>query len=495
MQNQPARLWSLTRGTDRTNPTLARAWFGALWLIAFIPHLAVALVFLNFPIALDDMFQYDMLARSIVEGRGYRWYSPSDIQTLKPYLQQFLDISKMQVPPTGLETTFRAPGYPAFLSMIYRLVPPADRFATARLTQAALLSLLAPISALIAIRLGAGRRAAIAGGVGMGLYPILCLYTAGLASETLFIPLVAGGVLAVAWAAESPHLGRTLLAGLLLGAGMLTRSILAPFILLAALWTWRFGQARGRTLALVLVAFGVCLPWAVRNSLIMGRPSFVETALGYQMYIGYHPQGNGSFISSIAIPPLTILDDAERDRYTTQMAIGFIRADPLGSAWRVVERAAYFIGLEDRELIYFYSNNFFGAVTQPWLALAYLVIVLPWIATGLLTPLGMYAARRRPVTWLLAALITGYTLPHLLVIAEPRFHLALVPAMIPLAAVGWAERRALFTRLLAGRDLAVWALRLSPLLLLVLWIWGIGLHWDRLVVLLGPNGNHARWTY
>ncbi len=474
---------------------LPRRALAALWLIAFIPHLAIALTFLYFPIALDDMFQYDMLARSLVEGRGYRWYSQGDVQTLKPYLEQFLDVDGMQVPPEGLTTTFRAPGYPIFLAAIYRFVPTVERVAAARLAQAALLALLAPASALIAVKLGGNRKTAIASGLGMAFYPILLLYTAGLASENLFIPLVALGVLAVIGAVERPGVLRAALAGLLLGAAMLTRSIIAPFVLLAALWIWRTGRSRRQALVFLAVAFGLCLPWAVRNSLIMGRPSFVETGMGYNLYIGYHPEGNGGFVSSIAIPPLTILDDAARDRDCTQQAIAFIGADPLGSAWKVLQRGAYFFGVEDREVMFFYSNNFFGAIPQPWLALAYLWIVLPWVVSGLLALLGLGGAPARPAARLLLMLIAAYALPHLLIIAEPRFHLALVPVVIPLAAVGWSQRKRLFERLLAGRDLGAWALRLSPLLLVLFWIWGIGLHWQQLLILLGPDGNHARWAY
>ncbi len=466
-----------------------------LWLGSFLPHLVIALIFLNYPIALDDMFQYDMLARSLVEGHGYRWYTQADVDKLKPYLQQFLDVSKMNVPPEGLVTTFRAPGYPFFLAGIYALVPSQDHFAAARLAQAALLSLLAPASALIALKLGAGRKVAVAAGAGMALYPILWLYPAGLASEDLFIPLVTFGVLAVLWAAESRSPWRTVLAGLLLGGAMLTRSVIAPFVLLAALWTWRYGRARFRTLALLAVAFGICLPWAVRNTQIMGRPSFVETGLGYQLYVGYHPGGDGSFVSSIAIPPLTILNDAQRDSYTTRMALEFIRSDPLGALGKILERPVYFFGLEDRELIYFYSNNFFGAIPQPWLALGYLWVVLPWIGVALLALIGLFHVPDRRAGRLAAALILGYTLPHLLVIAEPRFHLALVPVMIPLAAIAWSQRQAVLSRLLARQDAWSWAARLSPLLLLALWIWGIGMHWQSLVSLFAPGGNLLRWTY
>ena len=41
-----------------------------LFLFALIVHLAAVLPFLSMPIALDDMYQYDMLARSLSNGRG-----------------------------------------------------------------------------------------------------------------------------------------------------------------------------------------------------------------------------------------------------------------------------------------------------------------------------------------------------------------------------------------------------------------------------------------
>ncbi|HEX9012306.1 MAG TPA: hypothetical protein VF813_02275, partial [Anaerolineaceae bacterium] len=196
-----------------------------------------------------------------------------------------------------------------------------------------------------------------------------------------------------------------------------------------------------------------------------------------------------------AIPPLTILDDAKREVYTTQMVIQFLHADPLGSAAKIVQRAAYFFAVEDRELMYFYSNNFFGAIPQPWLGLGYAAIILPWILVALLTPLGMLVAPGRRAAWLVAALLVGYTLPHLLVIAEPRFHLALVPVMIPAAAVAWSRRRELAQRWLSSPSAWAWAARLSPVLLTLLWIWGMGANWPRIIEILGPGGNHARWSY
>ena len=46
-----------------------------IFLVALILRLVPVVAMHNMGIGLDDMFQYDMLARSIVAGNGYRWYA------------------------------------------------------------------------------------------------------------------------------------------------------------------------------------------------------------------------------------------------------------------------------------------------------------------------------------------------------------------------------------------------------------------------------------
>ena len=56
----------------------------ALLLLALLPRLVLGLMFLNLPLGLDDMFQYDMLARSLAGGEGYRWYGRADAERMLP---------------------------------------------------------------------------------------------------------------------------------------------------------------------------------------------------------------------------------------------------------------------------------------------------------------------------------------------------------------------------------------------------------------------------
>lgn len=69
-------------------------------------------------------------------------------------LSQRVDVEHVVPPPEGLVTTFRAPGYPLFLALIYVWMPLSQRFAAARVTQSLVLSTLAPHTSALALELG-----------------------------------------------------------------------------------------------------------------------------------------------------------------------------------------------------------------------------------------------------------------------------------------------------------------------------------------------------
>ncbi len=468
------------------------AWaYLALWLVALMPRLVVAREFLDAPITLSDMLQYDMLARAIEEGRGYRWYSAADVDRFSDYLSLMVDVTKLHAPEEGLQTTFRAPGYPVALSLVYALTPEERHIAAARVAQAGLLATIAPLAAAVAVTAGARRKWAALAGLGAALYPILLFYPVALASENLFIPLTGAAYLLTLRAGRRPGWGPVGVAGAALGAAMLTRGTLAPFALLAALWL-RYAAKRPWRDAVLLgvVACGLCLPWSVRNSRLMGAPSFVETTVGYNLYVGYHPDGNGGFVQEVGVPPMLILDDAERDRVTREAAIGFIRADPAEAARRVVRRAAFLAGVEDREMLFFYNVGYFGEIQPPVRWSLYVGLVSGWILAALLGLAGILFAPRRDAAWLAVALVLGLAVPPLLVLAEPRFHLPLVPVLLGFAAVALSQRRAIFAALRGrGAPLRRWVLLGGVAVLVSLWVWGYAMNWARLLAIMGPGGH------
>ncbi|MDW7991593.1 MAG: glycosyltransferase family 39 protein [Anaerolineae bacterium] len=467
----------------------------AVFGLALILRLVPVLWALPLGIGLDDMFQYDMLARSILAGNGYRWYAEPDLALIQPYID--LDLSRIPYDPRGVETSFRPPLYPAFLALVYGVSGLTHRFAAARLVQALLGALLAPMTYAVGQRYGLGERGARGAALAVAGYPILVAYPLALVTENLFFPLVLASALALLRADEKNRPRDWFLAGLLLGLAALTRSVISLFALLAAGWALFSDPSRWTGMRnCLLVLAGILLltlPWAARNTLLHGRPTFVESSLGYQMYLGYHPASTGTFNADIAADLLTIVDDAERNERGLRAVAEFIRADPARVPYLMVRKLGYFWGLEKRALVYFYSNNYFGPLPAWVLILALLLVSVPLALISLPAVVGLVFDRpRRPVT-LVTLLLVGYILPHMLILAEDRFHLVLIPFLAVLAARGVAF---LFRR--APMDRRGWKAGLAGALIAsLLFNWGAELHadWPKLARLLEPGGHTLGFPY
>ena len=98
----------------------------------------------------------------------------------------------------------------------------------------------------------------------------------------------------------------------------------------------------------------------------------------------------------------------------------------------------------------------------------------------------------------MALFFAGYITPHLLIIAEDRFHLTTVPFLAIFAAQcwtgGWSSIRQRWAGSKAGKVALILA---SAAILLLLANWGLEL-WrdtDKLALLFGQNGNQAYFSY
>jgi hypothetical protein len=235
----------------------------------------------------------------------------------------------------------------------------------------------------------------------------------------------------------------------------------------------------------------------VRNSLILGRPAFVDNSAGYNLYVGYYPSGDGGFNTTAAVQPLRFLDDDQRDRWARAQVRGFVSDDPLRAAWLLASRMAHFWGLEDRELVYFYSNGFLGEIPQPWLAAGYLWLTLPWVVLGLAAPWGLAWADQPRPRGLALALIGATLLAYIPILAEARFHLPLVPLFAAYAAAAWTVPRGLrraFVGLRAG-DIGSWLACLAVLILISLWAWDFARELPRLAAVFAPGGSQLNLSY
>ncbi|HEY6928366.1 MAG TPA: glycosyltransferase family 39 protein [Thermoanaerobaculia bacterium] len=168
---------------------------------------------------------------------------------------------------------FRPPGYAFFLALATLGHP--GNIAIDKTVGAAAGSLVAPLLALLSLRLFRRRGLAIATGAAGALHPSFVLFSSDVESETIFIPLLLGFAALLLAAADRRASRLAFLAGIALGAAALTRpSALALAPLLAApLFDRRSPpRPRGRLAGLAILGFALALsPWIVRNLLHFGE--------------------------------------------------------------------------------------------------------------------------------------------------------------------------------------------------------------------------------
>ena len=471
-----------------------------IYIIALIFRLIPVLLTRGLGIGLDDMFQYDMLARSLASGNGFRWYAQEDLKLLEPYVDFDLSTASDYDPQYGLYTSFRAPLYPSFLALVYFFSGlDFSRFFAARLAQVILLAApLAPLTYLVGKRFlsrtsldeNSIERTARISAWFVACYPMLLVYPLGLGTENLFFVLLLLSFLFLLKSIDRPTALHFILSGVFLGLTALTRSVILAFVGLAVLYLLLL---HGRKALLVGVSFAlVIMPWIVRNSLLHNQLTGIETSMGYNLYLGYHPEGNGSFIFGPSLDLLTIMDDSERDEIGTQKALEFIREAPERFIPLAVNRLGFFFGLEKRVLMYFYSNNLLGYIPAPLLLTIAAILLLPFVFLGTLSTLGLFAPRRSPQFDLLLILLFTYILPHIFILAEDRFHLALIPYFAILAAYALT--------LIKDRKISLSGVPFGFAIVLILLLfmnWGLELSRDadKIAALLGPNGNTAHFPY
>ncbi len=481
-----------------------------IYVIALILRLIPVLLSRGLGIGLDDMFQYDMLARSLAQGHGFRWYAQADLDRFASFLTFDLPSLDDYDPRLGIPTSFRAPLYPAFLSTVYFLNGiDASRFFAARLAQAVFLGApLAPLTYLIAKRLfplssfpndERGKKNENAARLSAWIaaaYPLLLVYPLGLGTENPFFVILLASFYFLLSTAEKPSAFGFLLSGLFLSLTTLTRSVILPFAL-AAFCLLLYWHGKRAILAILSFSF-VVAPWIVRNSLLHHKPTGVETSMGYNLYLGYHPKGDGSFVFGPSLDLLTILDDAERDRIGTQKAIEFIETQPERFIPLAINRLGFFFGLEKRVLMYFYSNDIIGYVPLSLLLTISAILLLPFVFVSTSAALGMSLLRWKPEQILLVLLFIAYIAPHVFILSEDRFHLALVPYLAILAAHFWvngfAALSARWNESSTGKILVILSI-LCLFLLVTNWTLELTRDWDKISQLLGPNGNQTYFPY
>jgi hypothetical protein len=192
-----------------------------------------------------------------------------------------------------------------------------------------------------------------------------------------------------------------------------------------------------------------------------------------------------------------MVDDGQRDAIGRAKALEFIEADPGRFPYLVLRRAGYFFGLERRALTYFYSNDYLGYIPTPILLLIAFIVCLPFVIVCISAAFGLALVKWGKATLLMGILIVGYVLPHLFIISEDRFHLALIPLFSILAAYFWTGgRQALVARWQTRNGKIAFVLATAAVLLLCTnWSLELWREADKLALLLSSSGNQTYFSY
>jgi 4-amino-4-deoxy-L-arabinose transferase-like glycosyltransferase len=273
----------------------------------------------RFPPAGDGHY-YGVIARRIAAGHGYTWLWPDGTVTFAAHY------------PVG---------YPALVGALYALFG-------AHLVLGMLLNAALGSFAVVGVHRVASsvssRAGALLAALLVALHPALVMYTPALMTEGVVAALLAlAGWLAVR-AARGPGraLGRVIALGLLLGAATLIRPqtiLLAPLFGVLAIRASDAPARRRRVhrllraAAVTAIAFGVCLPWTLRNCARMGRCVFVSANAGWNLLIGAGPGATGAWVAldRLGIPPRCrdVFGEADKDACFLRAAVAEIEQHPI----------------------------------------------------------------------------------------------------------------------------------------------------------------------
>jgi 4-amino-4-deoxy-L-arabinose transferase-like glycosyltransferase len=317
-------------------------------------------------------------------------------------------------------------------------------------------------------RMLAGDAAGLISATVIALYPPAIINTSEQLSEPLGALVLALGVLALAWAVREGRWWRWGLSGLALGAAVLVRAdlLVAPFLVALVvavvlgrrLGNWRPGFAAGGLLA--AGALLILAPWTIYASARKHQLVPVTTGGGSALFVGTYLPGDGNTFNMkrelvaetrrrepqtrtiknpLAIPAADVLDavakrnprlshDASLRKEGLANIKRYVLHDPLGWAGLMVRKL-------DRMWTRYARG---GAMHTSWeIRVLHILIVIASFA-GLLY--GLWRTRSL-VLGAILAIIAWSTALHMLVVAQGRYNLPLMPILVVGGVAGWLLAR------------------------------------------------------
>jgi len=296
-----------------------------LFILGLIFLLALA-VRIGFILTLDNSVDvwgdwWDDLGWKLASGQGF-WVT-------NPYF------------PSGTAFySWRAPGFPLFLSLMYRVF--GHGFLAAKIGIAVVGSLTALVIYGLC-RFFVSEKASVAGGILYAVYPAAIFWTGYLAPETLTTFLLLLSLFMTMTAVRSSRWTDAFTAGVLLGFTALTRSgavilipvlaMIIPLVTVKKRWVVTGMFFLGGVLTI--------LPWTARNYCIHHAPVAISTEGGVVFYIAnneYSLASPAGFFHAEDVGEFRGLSEVEADRKFYAMGLDYVRHHPGGYARLVADR-------------------------------------------------------------------------------------------------------------------------------------------------------------
>jgi 4-amino-4-deoxy-L-arabinose transferase-like glycosyltransferase len=346
-----------------------------------------------------DEADYHAIATHLVDGHGF--------------------VANDQEGPTAR----RPPGYPVFLSLLYRVT--GVNTAAGRIAQVILGVIVVWLTVLVA-RAWFGATAAVWAGWFAALNPFLIFLSGYLLTENLYLVFMLGALVVAATPQSVAHARpmRAAAVGALLALAALTRPSGLPMLEWALAATFLFGAApwRSRTVAVVIAGaafLAVMSPWLLRNARVVGAP-VLTTHGGITFYQGNNekiattPQWRGGAAPLEVLPGydrLAPLSELERDRAAWQLGREYLRTHPEQVPglvlWKLIRcwRLKSDMGLSGiRSGWWFNNRSLLGKMAaQLDVGMIYAIVAMPLFLVGL------WRTRRR---WRDLLLAYGVILVH-----------------------------------------------------------------------------------
>jgi hypothetical protein len=366
-----------------------------------------------------------------------------------PDEEAYVNVARSLAAGEGLRDEFgyRAtymPAYPGFLSIFSDLPKP---WLWARITQALLGALAAPLAFLLAWEWARLSRAglsfqhfgikedgiAMLAGLAVCFDPFLIFFSGLLLTEVLFtVTLLLAWLFVLPMSRPTIRLrpSQAVAAGICLWGSIMIRPSAAILVILVplAVIICRFFKRDSIMAAFVMVAvvFLGLFPWAFRNRLVLDEWVWLTTRGGISLYDGLQQGATGAsdLAHTKTMPAVQELNELQWNRFFRNRALGMLRNDP----WRVAE-LAWTKFLRTWSL----TPNVEQYRTGPVALLS-----AAWTGFLLITAaVGWWFRRRAVRSWILLLLpVVGFTLLHTIFVGSVRYRIPIMPMMMVLSATG-----------------------------------------------------------